>query len=236
MNGTEGLLELQETDSSIDRLEARRRELEAGEELRAARIRAEEADNEVGELRLALDSVEREQTRLDAEIESLSLKQQAEEKRLFDGSVTNAKELESIQAEVGGLKSRRGRIEDQLLEQMEKRENLEGRISSAESEAAKARTTLDTTGGDAARELEEIASTLEEKAKARAELAAAIDPDLLELYEDLRRQKKGVGAAALVDGVCQGCHQKLSAMELDRLKKSEGVKRCEYCRRILIFN
>jgi predicted nucleic acid-binding Zn-ribbon protein len=39
----------------------------------------------------------------------------------------------------------------------------------------------------------------------------------------------------LVDGVCQACHEKLSAMELDRLKRTEGVKRCEYCRRIVVF-
>jgi predicted nucleic acid-binding Zn-ribbon protein len=31
-----------------------------------------------------------------------------------------------------------------------------------------------------------------------------------------------------------GCHEKLSAMELDKLRKTDGVKRCEYCRRILI--
>ena len=61
-----------------------------------------------------------------------------------------------------------------------------------------------------------------------------IDPEVLDLYEDLRKQKKGIGAAALVDGVCLGCHEQLSAMELDKLKRSEGVKRCEYCRRILV--
>ena len=38
-----------------------------------------------------------------------------------------------------------------------------------------------------------------------------------------------------VDGVCQGCHQRLSPLELDRLKRSPGLRRCEYCRRILIF-
>ena len=70
-----------------------------------------------------------------------------------------------------------------------------------------------------------------------AERAAAvpdIDPELLDLYEDLRPQKRGVGAAALLDGVCQGCHQKLSQMYVDRLKRSDGPWRCEYCRRILV--
>ena len=68
----------------------------------------------------------------------------------------------------------------------------------------------------------------------RAEVASAIDEELLELYEDLRRVKKGVGAAALVDGVCQACHEQLSAVELDKLKRSDGIRRCEHCRRILV--
>ena len=66
-------------------------------------------------------------------------------------------------------------------------------------------------------------------------MAAGFDPELLELYDDLRKQKKGVGVAALVDGVCQGCHEKLSAVELDRIKHTEDVPRCEYCRRILVL-
>jgi alkylation response protein AidB-like acyl-CoA dehydrogenase len=64
---------------------------------------------------------------------------------------------------------------------------------------------------------------------------SGIDPELLELYEDLRPQKKGVAAVALVDGVCQGCHEKLSSVELDRVKRTEGIARCEYCRRILVL-
>jgi predicted nucleic acid-binding Zn-ribbon protein len=38
-----------------------------------------------------------------------------------------------------------------------------------------------------------------------------------------------------VDGVCRACHEKLSALELDRLKHTDGIKRCEYCRRIVVF-
>ena len=76
---------------------------------------------------------------------------------------------------------------------------------------------------------------LAERRRKRSELAATVDPELLELYDDLRRQKKGVGAVALIDGVCQGCHEQLSAVERDRLKRTEGPKRCEHCRRILII-
>jgi hypothetical protein len=83
--------------------------------------------------------------------------------------------------------------------------------------------------------LEQVESSLAEKRAAREALVPGLDEELLELYDDQRRQKKGVGAAALVDGVCQACHEKLSALELDRLKHTEGIKRCEYCRRIVVF-
>ena len=98
-----------------------------------------------------------------------------------------------------------------------------------------ARNALERTSADSATELEEIARSEADLREQRGAAVASLDEELLELYEDLREQKKGVGVAALVDGVCQGCHQKLSAMELDRLKKTPGVKRCEYCRRILVL-
>jgi hypothetical protein len=104
-----------------------------------------------------------------------------------------------------------------------------------EAELAEARDRLAEIGGDSVRELEDIGRALAERIAERAALATAFDEELLELYEDLRAQKRGVGAAALLDGVCQGCHQKLSPLELERIKRSEGIRRCEYCRRILVL-
>jgi predicted nucleic acid-binding Zn-ribbon protein len=90
-------------------------------------------------------------------------------------------------------------------------------------------------GGEAIAELERFEDELAENRATREKLVPEFDDELLELYEELRGQKRGVAVAALVDGVCQACHEKLSAMELDRLKRTEGVKRCEYCRRIVVF-
>jgi predicted nucleic acid-binding Zn-ribbon protein len=234
MRGLDRLLELQALDLEIDRLEARRRELESGEELTAAREAAEAAEGVLGELRLALDSVNREVQRLEHEAASLEAKQRAEEQRMYGGSVANPKELEALQHEVEHLRARRGRLDDELLDQMVRREELEARIAEQERAAAEARARLEAIGGDAVRELERIAADLEARRTARDAILPAFDPELLALYDELRGQKKGVGAAALVDGVCQGCHQKLSAMERDRLRHAEGIARCEYCRRILI--
>ncbi len=235
MKGSERVLELQDLDLTIDRLESRRKEVESGAELAEARRQADEVEQKAGEIRLALDSISREEKRLENEISSVDQRIQAEQKRLYDGSVANPKELSSIQAEIESLGRRKARLEDEEIGQMEHREDLESRLPPLDEELAELRRRVDQVEASAEAELRDIAKTIEERRAERQSLAPQLDEELVELYEDLRAQKKGVGAAALVDGVCQGCHEKLSAMALDKLKRTDGIRRCEYCRRILIL-
>jgi hypothetical protein len=234
MKGLDRILDLQELDLRIDRLDARRRELEGGEEVRKARAQAAELEQRIGELRLELDGVVRVERRLDGETSSLEQRIAAEEKRLYDGSVANPKELSSIQAEITSLRNRKTRVEDQELEQMERREGIEAQLPPLEADLAKAREGLDQLEGSSEEELREVQRELEGRREERAAMVPELDEELLDLYESLRSQKRGVGAAALEDGVCQGCHQKLSPLALDRIKRGEGIRRCEYCRRILV--
>ena len=235
MDPARPLLDIQEIDTAIDRLMARMAALETGQDAAAALAEANEAERMMGELRLRLDELSRDQMRFEHEIDSMSQKATAEERRLYDGSVANAKELDSIRHEVDNLKKRRTDREDELLALMEIREELEGqeRAAGERSEALRAR--VEEVGSVAADELERLRAELKERSEARAALAETVDPEFLELYEDLRPQKKGVAAVALIDGVCQGCHEQLSSVYVDRLKRVEGPKRCEHCRRILVI-
>jgi predicted nucleic acid-binding Zn-ribbon protein len=187
----------------------------------------------VGELKLEVGGIDRDAGRLENDADMIGQKADAEERRLYDGSVANPKELESIQHEVASLRDRRRRTDDELLDRMVEREDLEGKIAGGEQQLAEARERLNEIRGAAGTELDEIERTLARLVAEREALLPSFDDELLSLYEDLRRSKRGVGAAALVDGVCQGCHQKLSAAELAHLK-SQDVKRCEYCNRILV--
>ncbi len=229
------LLVLQEIDTAIDRLGARREVLESGRELAAARNEADAAERALGELRLQLDVVARDGSKLEHEIDSLSQKAAAEDKRLYDGSIVNAKELESIQHEVENLKRRRSDREDEMLGLMEVREELERRAADAQATSDTLREQVEAVGGAAHEELSSIEAELAAMISERQVVVPKVEPDILELYLDLRKQKKGIGVAALLDGVCQGCHEQLSAMELDKLKRVEGVRRCDHCRRILVF-
>jgi predicted nucleic acid-binding Zn-ribbon protein len=235
MKATHALLDLQAADLAIDRLEHRRRELEAGAEQAASRAAADEAERTLGELRLRLDTFDRDGARFEHEIDSLSQKAGAERRRMSDGSVANARELEAIAREVENLERRKSDREDELLAMLEQREEVERLAADAATAAEERRAATESLAGASGRELEGIASDLTMRREERGRLAATIDPDLLELYEELRAHKKGVGAAALVDGVCQGCHETLSSVELDHAKHADDVPRCEHCRRILVL-
>jgi uncharacterized protein len=235
MQGIDHLLELQVIDTAIDRLTARRRVLESETEVAAARTEADAAENVLGELGLKIDALARDQQRIEHEVDSLSQKSAAEDRRLYDGSIVNTKELGSLQREIENLKRRRSDREDELLGIMEERERLEERSALARTESQRQRVLAEEIAASARVELVQIGTELEARAAERASLVSGIDPEAVELYDDLRAQKKGVGAVVLVDGVCQGCHEKLSAMEMDRIKHTEGIRRCEHCRRIVIL-
>lgn len=231
---TPRLLALQSADTAIDRLRARARSLEQGGEVAAVRAEADAGEERLGEIRLKLDELGRDQTRLEREIDSMTQKEQAEKTRMYDGSIVNAKELEALQHEISSVYKRRSDREDELLALLELREQLEADATQAEQAAAVLRVKAEEVAGAAGEERARVEAELAERSAERASIAPDIEPGVLELYEDLRRLKKGVGAAVLVDGVCQACHEQLSAVELDKLKRGEGIRRCEHCRRILV--
>ena len=66
--------------------------------------------------------------------------------------------------------------------------------------------------------------------------AGAVPAPLLAEYEQLRSTSMGIAVSALTGGQCGGCHMRLSAVELDRIKKqpADAVIHCEDCGRLLV--
>ena len=235
MGATTHLLDLQAIDLAIDRLRARKAAIESGAELTAARADADAAEARFGEHKLQIDALDRDATKVEHEIDSLSQKATAEEQRMSSGAIANARELEAIGHEIANLKRRISDREDELLAIMERREAIEKGATEAETVATERRTSAEQVASASADELGAVVAELAAREAERPPLAATIDQDTLELYEELRPQKKGVGAAALIDNVCQGCHEQLSSVELDHARHADGIVRCDHCRRILVL-
>jgi predicted nucleic acid-binding Zn-ribbon protein len=118
---------------------------------------------------------------------------------------------------------------------MERRETLE-------SQRDELTTDRDSLGGEiaevTARRDAAFAEIDEQAAKAsdqRGSVAADVPADLLALYDQIRKSK-GIGAAMLRAGRCEGCHLNIDAADLKAIRAAapDEVVRCEECRRILI--
>nr|WP_242646808.1 MULTISPECIES: C4-type zinc ribbon domain-containing protein [Streptomyces] len=146
------------------------------------------------------------------------------------------KDLENLQHEVASLAKRQGDLEDVVLEVMERREaaqervtELTGRVSSVQAKVDDAVTRRDAATA-------EIDAEIAGVTKEREIVAASIPADLIKLYDKLRTQSGGVGAARLYQRRCEGCRLELNITELNEVRAAaaDTVVRCENCRRILV--
>ncbi|MEX2552203.1 MAG: C4-type zinc ribbon domain-containing protein [Actinomycetota bacterium] len=228
------LLELQKIDSAIDRLNARLRDLPEQAELEALEEQLRALEREAGETQAALNDVAIRQRRLDNEVDTIGQKIVMEETRLNSGDVSSARELSSLAAEVESLRRRRLKFEDDDLEVMEETEVLEKQMSTLSEQIDQVRAAVDSTAKRRDEASRQVSEELEAARPRREHWASRTAADLLGFYNDLRAAKGGVGAAALSGSTCLGCHMQLPAQEVEHLRRTSGVVRCDECGRILI--
>lgn len=236
MAAFDDLLSVQEHDSAVDRLQAQRDKLAERQELVDRQAAVDELTARLGERRAERDEVEREVKRHDDSATAIETRRAEVEEAMFSGSTSNPKELQAMQAEVDQFNRQQSAVEDQEIEAMERRESLEAEIADLEKRLGSARSEVDRLESTLAQKEAQIDAQVEEERSAREALVPGIPGDLLELYEKIRPQNRGIGAARLVGGTCQGCHLALPAMEVDRIKKqpADALVRCEQCGCILV--
>jgi predicted nucleic acid-binding Zn-ribbon protein len=230
------LLELADLDAELGRQDHRRRGLPEHDELSQLDQRDRALRDEISALEAREGDLRREQAKADADVEQVRTRITRDRTRLDAGQVNSPRELENLQSEIESLLRRQSDLEDVELDVMERLEAAQARLKEAGSERAAISTDIEavTTRRDAA--LAEIAELSDAAAQRRAAVIADQPADLVELYERLRAQHGGVGAAALRRGQCQGCHLTLNTVDLNAIRAAaaDDVLRCEECRRILV--
>jgi len=180
--------------------------------------------------------LKREQAKADADVEQVRSRIGRDRTRLDAGQVSSPRELENLQSEIESLLRRQSDLEDVELDVMERLDAAQARLKEAGAERVSVTADMQavTERRDAA--VAEIAGLAAQAAERRSAEAAEEPADLLDLYERLRTQHGGVGAAALRRGQCLGCHLTLNAADLREIRAAapDDVVRCEECRRILV--
>ena len=192
--------------------------------------------NAVRDLRIEVDDLTVEQKRADADVEQVKARKVRDQAMIDAGQVKDPKAVERMLGELESLNRRINSLEDTELEVME-------RLETAQTSLDERSTELDAMEGEEAelqaalhKKAGELQSDLAAAEAERVTTASGVSADLMALYEKLRIQKNGVGAAALRRRECGGCRLTLNASDLAVIGKapSDEVIRCEDCSRILV--
>ncbi len=230
------LLEVQGYDLELDRLAHRRAHLPEVARVRELQVRDRALADDLTEVAVEVDDLEGEQRKADADVDLVRQRSEKDRQLLDSGTIHDAKQLVNLQHELESLARRQSDLEDIELEVMERLEQAQHRRDALMSERAELQTEIAeaTAARDAA--LEAIAAEEAAVAAARASIVGGVPADLMTLYDKLRADHDGIGAAALRRGRCEGCRMELTPVDLERIRSAPDgeVLRCEECRRILV--
>ncbi|MDL2079340.1 C4-type zinc ribbon domain-containing protein [Streptomyces sp. GXMU-J15] len=178
----------------------------------------------------------REQTKAEQDVDQVRQRAARDQQRLDSGAITSPKDLENLQREIASLAKRQGDLEDVVLEVMERRESAQERVAELTERVSSVQSKIDDATGRRDAAYEEIDGEAATVTKEREVVAGSVPADLLKLYEKLREQQGGIGAAKLYQRTCQGCRQELSITDINDIRAAapDTVVRCENCRRILV--
>ena len=222
------LFQLQELDLEIESKERARQQKESQLGENQVVVTAEE---KLAQEQKRLKDLQHQQRSAEWEINDLDTKIAVVEKQLYDGKITNPKELTNLQHEVETLKVQRDQLETKALEVLERVEVAEASVVAASDEFKQVEDGWQRQQRQLADDISQLKSELSEIRGKRQQLSDETDPEAVEFYEGLRQQK--VEVVAKVDqGICRGCRISLPFSDLQRAR-SGSLVRCSSCGRIL---
>lgn len=228
------LLELAELDAELSRLAYRTTHLP--EQQNYERIQAEHtaASDRLRAVQIAVEDLDTQVSRLEAEIDAVRQREERD-RSLLGGGTADAKRQSELQHELETLQNRQASLEDSLLEVMERREELHAQqtaelvaIDTLQADLAGAHQALETVRA-------EIDQMRQQGLSRRDVLAAALDSELVALYER-QRAGGGPGAGPLQGHRCGACRIEIGRGDLARISAAadDDVTRCPECGAILL--
>ena len=234
-NDQRSILKVAQLDQQANLLRHKAATLPELQEITSATVKF----NNARDLRIAaeteLSDVKRELLRAEADVQQVVSRITRDEARLAGGSAS-PKELEQLQHEVGTLGTRRAELEEVELEIMLRVDSIQASITKLSQEGYEQAAVIADLEIRKENALAAINSELETIASDRSKLVSGVEKSFLDLYEKIRADSGGPGAAALVAGTCSGCNLSINAVEIKRLSDlaEDEVVRCEECRCILV--
>jgi uncharacterized protein len=186
------------------------------------------------ELDQQLEHVKREQRQVENEIDALGQRLDEERTRLYEGSLSSAREIQAAEAEIASTSRRRSEHEDQLLEIMERAEEVEGRLDELRGVRASLAARIAEASRARDRAAQELLVRITEVRIRRDPVVAAVPAELLARYEQAATRGGGTGVGVLRHNACTACRITFPMSEINGYLMGPALTTCSQCRRLLI--
>lgn len=230
---TATLFQLQQLDLELDRLvheqQAITSSLQGNSRLR--RIR-----RELEYLQQQLQAAQQAQEEAEWTLNDLAHRLQHKEERLYNGTVINPKELQSLQSEVQQLRAHYNRQEERVLETLDTSEALKEGLQQKEKDLKKAEGIWQSEYDSLMMRQSQLDARKQDFTQKRQELVVCLTEEQLTRYNTMRRSKQGRAVSKVEQNSCQWCRVILTPSELQRVRISSELCTCTNCGRILYYD
>ena len=230
------LLKIQEIDTETEQLQHRRATLGVRKDLDAARSEQRELQQQIDTVALQRIEVLTRQKRLEDEAAIIQARADVDDNRLYSGEITAIRDLQALQDEIAGLRSRQGVLEDRAIEALMEAEELSGQAEALEEKRAASDEKVTVLEAELAAAEAAIDDQLATLSGTRTEVAGRAEPPAVAKYEQLRQTFGPSTAVPFDPSTGCGCPQQMPAVEVARIKRcAEGeVQDCAECGRLVL--
>ncbi|HTS65793.1 MAG TPA: C4-type zinc ribbon domain-containing protein [Candidatus Acidoferrales bacterium] len=151
-------------------------------------------------------------------------------------SAKTNEQYRAFQHEIEFCQNEIRRFEDRILELMGESEPLEKNVKAAEAALKTEKAQVEAEKEDARTRTGADQKAQDELQTERTSIARSVSPGVYNNYERVRKGRRGVAVAEVVDGRCTACNIALRLQYLQDLKRGESILACESCQRILYYN
>jgi uncharacterized protein len=185
--------------------------------------------------------------RLQAEVSQWERQQRVIERDLADSQsaltrtqaklreVKTNKEYSAVLTEVATAEQRITALEDQILQLMEQTEQQRQTIQMQEQGVREARQKLREQNKHVQAAQESLNQEIASEQEKRQKITSPLDPKLYESYQQLATRHGGRAVVHLRDGVCTGCHLRISPQLIADIRLQQKLYTCPYCRLMLLW-
>lgn len=157
------------------------------------------------------------------------------EATIYNGEITDLKQLEHLNKEKAYLKGLIDSLENKIIDILEKNESLEVKIKEWQGEIINKEKMIKDLEKQTKKSISNLNKEIEENINYIDKCLEEIDPELLGQFLSIKEKKKSSGIATVVGGACSECNIMIRPAQIDRIKLGKQIFTCESCGRLLFF-